>query len=307
MLTLLTLLLPFAVHADELRVPAIVNGDPTAEPVAVTALTIEVDGSLYGPFCSATLVDATWALTAAHCVEAILLDYAGYDAYLVTGSDLLTSGVDLYARIDNAIAHPDYDNTTYTDDIGLLELAGAGLPSVVPIPLNGDTVDGTWIGEELRFVGYGITSDDADDMGTKRYADIPIVNLDMEIIYAWDPDEGQNVCQGDSGGAALEVLGSGDYELAGVNAFVGLWKDQEGEDPCLDGFVGATRVDVHLDWIEDETGGSVYVDTGGEPGTVPWGGKEGSGWCAAAPSGARGLGVLLVSLATVTARRRRRP
>jgi len=297
-----TLILSLAAHADGLRIPVIVNGDPTAEPAAVTALTVEYDGSLYGPFCSATLISATWALTAAHCVHAMNDDYAGADVYMVTGADLLTTGVESSVKVARGIAHPDYDDSTYTDDIGLLELTGAGLPSITPIPLNTDMVTSAWIDEELRFVGYGITNDNAEDMGTKRYADIPIVNLDMEIIYAWDPDDGQNVCQGDSGGAAFEMLGGGDYELAGVNAFVGLWEGQEGQDACADGFVGATRVDVHMDWIMEQTGGDVYLDTGGSSDTSPWGGK--GGWCAAAPVGARGLGLLLLSLGAVALRRR---
>jgi secreted trypsin-like serine protease len=303
MLTLLTLLLPLAATADE-RYPAIVNGTPTSEPEAVAALTVAYDGQLYGPFCSATLISDTWALTAAHCIHAMQDDYAGQDVYLVTGGDLFEDGIDKQVKVERGIPHPDYDDSTYTDDIGLLELQGVGLLSVAPIPLNNDPVTAEWIDEELRFVGYGITSDAAQDMGVKRYADIPIVNTDLEIIYAWDPDDGQNVCQGDSGGAALEVLGSGNYELAGVNAFVGLWKGQEGDRPCVDGFVGATRVDVHLDWIEAQTGGSIITDTGYTSGTSPWGGKGGGGWCAAAPVSAWGLGVLLLSLGTAVTRRR---
>ncbi len=303
MLTLLPLLLPLAATADQ-RYPAIVNGTPTAEPEAVVALTVAYDGQLYGPFCSATLIADTWALTAAHCIQAMQEDYAGQDIYLVTGADLYNDGIDKQIKVARGIGHPDYDDRTYTDDIGLLELEGVGLLSVAPISLNRQAVTAAWIDEELRFVGYGITRDSAQDMGVKRYADIPIVNLDMDIIYAWDPDDGQNVCQGDSGGAALEQLGSGRYELAGVNAFVGLWKGQEGELPCQDGFVGATRVDVHLDWIEAQTGGSVITDTGYTGGTSPWGGKDSAGWCAAAPMSAWGLGALLMSLGAAVTRRR---
>lgn len=303
MITLTTLLLSLAVQADQFRVPAIVNGDPTAEPEAVVALTVEYDGALYGPFCSATLISPTWVLTAAHCVQAIEQDYTGLDIYVVTGSDLLTEGVDRSSLVLGSIAHPDYDDATYTDDIGLLELTGGGLPGIDPIPLNHDLVTTTWIGEELRFVGYGITRDNAEDMGTKRYADIPIVNLDMEVIYAWDPDDGQNVCQGDSGGASLEILGGGEYELAGVNAFVGLWKGQEGDEACVDGFVGATRVDRHVEWIMEQTGGEVGIDTGSS-GTSPWGGKDNGGWCAAAPTRSRGLSLLALALGVVALRRR---
>jgi secreted trypsin-like serine protease len=300
-MTTALLLLALAAQASEIRVPAIVNGITSDEPEAVVALTVEVDGSLYGPFCSATLIDASWALTAAHCVAAMNQDYAAYDIYLVTGADLASS-VDSTTLVQRGIAHPDYDSATYTDDIGLLELKAPGLLGVAPIPLD-DRNPSNLVGSELRFMGYGITSDNAEDMGTKRYADIPVVTVDTDVVYAWDPEDGQNVCQGDSGGPALDIEGDR-YVLSGVNAFVGLWKDQEGDQPCVDGFVGATRIDVHMDWIRQQTGGEVIVDTGGA-GTNPWGGKDDPGWCAAAPRTGQGLGALIMGLAAVALRRRR--
>ncbi len=303
-LLLHALLLAPVATADELRFPAIVNGSVTNDPLAVTALTVEYDGALYGPFCSATVIDAEWALTAAHCVKAMEEDYAGYDIYLVSGGNL-SSGVDDYVKVEQGIAHPDFDTEWYTDDIGLMELASGGLSGVTPLPLTDETIDASWVGKELRYVGYGITSDNAEDMGTKRYADIPIVTLDTDIMYGWDEEDGQNVCQGDSGGPALEILGGGDYQIAGVNAFVGLWKGQEGEDPCVDGFVGATRVDIHVDWISDETDGAVYIDTGGNNGGGSnWPGRDDGGWCAAAPNTGPSVAGLLVVLGLVGARRR---
>jgi hypothetical protein len=305
MITPSLLLLSLAVQAEQVRTPVVVNGIPTTTPLAVAALVVELDGALYGPFCSATLVDSKWALTAAHCIEAIDRDYGGADIYLLTGGDLLTTGYEDAVLVSRTIGHPDYDDTWYTDDIGLLELAGMGLLGVPAIPLNSDPVNSTWIDRELRFMGYGITSDNASDMGIKRYADMPVVTYDTGIIYAFDPDDGQNVCQGDSGGAALEEQSDGSWELAGVNAFVGLWKHQESGSPCQDGFVGSTRVDVHIDWIIEQTGGDVLPDTGApDGGTSAFPGRDSGGWCAAAPVGARGLGLLLLSLGLVGWRRR---
>lgn len=303
---LLAMLLAAGVHADEERIPVIVNGTVTEEPEAVLAMAVEYDGALYGPFCSATLIDTRWALTAAHCVLAMQEEYEGYDAYLVAGSDL-ADGVEDYVKVSGGIAHPDFETEHYTNDIGLLELHGGGLVGHETIPLLGGAIDASWVGKELRHVGFGITGTNAEDMGAKRYADIPIVTLDEDVLYGWDEEDGQNVCQGDSGGPALEILGGGDYQLAGVNAFVGLWKGQEGEDACEDGFVGATRVDVHLDWIADETDGAATIDTGGNSGGgSTWGGREDAGWCAAAPAAGRSVGVLLLALGAIGLRRRDR-
>ncbi|MFH1469760.1 MAG: trypsin-like serine protease [Pseudomonadota bacterium] len=304
-MTPLPLLFLALASTAEQRFPAIVNGSVTTEPAGVVALVIEEGGDFYGPFCSATLVQAHWAVTAAHCVTAIRQDYAQYDVYVVTGANLFQS-VGQYSRVVDSLANPAYDATLLTDDIGLLELEGAGLPAVQTVPIGTTAVDYSWVGQELRFEGYGITADGAEDMGIKRYADIPLYQFDENLLYGYDPDDGQNVCQGDSGGAALRDPGDGTWELVGVNSFVGLWKGQEGENPCVDGFVGATRLDIELDWIASASGGEIEIDLGGDTGDGDgslWGGKSG-GLCAAAPVGTRGLGLLALAAGAVALRRR---
>ena len=63
------------------------------------------------------------------------------------------------------------------------------------------------------------TTDNGWDSGYKRYAEMPVVDYDSYFIYSLDTADAQNLCSGDSGGAALEPVGSS-YELAGVNSFV---------------------------------------------------------------------------------------
>jgi secreted trypsin-like serine protease len=294
-------LLLIALAAADQRYPAIVNGIETSEPEAVVALVFEAGGDFYGPFCSGTLAASRWVVTAAHCVTAIQRDYAEYDVYVATGADLHVRA-DQIVKVASSEAHPDYDDAAYTDDIGLLRLEGTGLAGVASIPLGTSAVTPSWVGEDLRFVGYGITTDGAADMGTKRYADIPLFQYDLELLYGFDPEDGQNVCQGDSGGAALRLTGD-QPSLVGVSAFVGLWKHQEGKDPCADGLVGATRVDVHADWIATTTGGEVGADTGEDTGGSGsfWGSGK-NGLCAAAPRG--GPIALLLALGLPLVRRR---
>ncbi len=301
----LLLLAPMLV-ADEIeRVPCIVNGTATSEPEAVLAMTVEVDGVLYGPFCSAVLIGPTQVLTAAHCILSAQRDYGDYDIYVVSGADLLTGGLDSYARVTSSSMHADFDEVYYTDDIGVLELAAPGMANIDPLTLNEENVDATWLGKDLRFVGFGITTDGAEDQGVKRYADIPLAHFDDDILYGWDTEDGQNVCSGDSGGATLELVSGGGYELAGINAFVGVMKGEDPDTPCADGFVGSTRVDVHVDWILENTGIDLTEDSDPGGGTSPWMGKDDPGWCAAAPAGRGGWVAALLALLAAAFRRPR--
>ena len=103
-------------------------------------------------------------------------------------------------------------------------------------------------------MGYGATSDNGGGSGTKRTADIPIYDYDSFLLYTYDPSGQQNVCYGDSGGAALWYDGS-QYLLAGVNSFV--------YPSCAQGAAGAGRVDSAISWIEE------FVDLSAGPSTEP--------------------------------------
>ena len=246
---LIGLLLPIALAT--LPPPPIVNGSATQDYPAVGALVIGQGGSMYASICSGTLVDANWVITAAHCVEAVNEDYSRYDTYFVIGRDLTRGQVDDYALVVDAIEFPSWNESTMAGDIGLLQLAGNGIRSVTPMPVNSDNVTNSWVGDDMRLVGFGITRDHSNDGDIKRTADVPVWGYDSSFIYTYDEADGQNACSGDSGGAGLEIVGSSSFELAGVISFG--WAPHGGQ-PCEDGALGLTRVDRYLYWVED------YVD-----------------------------------------------
>jgi hypothetical protein len=229
-----------------------VNGTPTSDYPAVGALLVIDDSGFGGAICSATLIDPGWAVTAAHCVELVNNDYSSFDAYFAVGPDVYAAdGIVDHALVSAATRHPDFNASTLVNDVGVLELAGT-IEAADPMPVNVDTIDNSWLGKDLRYVGYGITADGAKDGGVRRTADIPVETYDHMFIYSYDQTGTFNVCSGDSGGAGLEILGDGMFELAAVNSFV--YSPDKDETPCVGGATGGTRVDRFIDWL------STYAD-----------------------------------------------
>ena len=249
-MSILLAALHFAVAAEP-PPPPIVNGSTTTDfPQVVTLFAVDSRG-YGGNFCSGTLIADTWVLTAAHCVEAMASDYSGYDLYVVVGYDLDTrAGVQDYVQASAWYEHPRYDADQLSNDIGIVELSST-ISGVEIMPVNKDALTSRDMGEDYRYVGWGITSDSAQDSTKKRTADLPAYEYDAQFLYAYDPDDQQNVCSGDSGGAGLEILTGGGYELAAVNSFV--FSPDGDRTPCVGGATGGTRVDAYLSWIEDYT------------------------------------------------------
>ena len=262
--------------------PPIVNGSTTSDfPQVVTLFAVDRNG-YGGNFCSGTLIAPTWVLTAAHCVEAMSSDFRGYDLYVVAGSDLDSNrGITEYVQAASWAEHPRYDAVNLQNDIGIVELTSRMAMDFMPV--NKDAISSRDMGDDYRYVGWGITSDNAQDSTKKRTADLPAYDYDGQVLYASDPTDQQNVCSGDSGGAGLEMLSGGGYELAAVNSFV--FSPDGDRTPCVGGATGGTRVDAYISWIEGYTpvynaaelaasggGGGGGTDTGGGGGTDTGGG-----------------------------------
>ena len=192
----------------------------------IAALLYANDSNVFSAqFCSGVLIDKSWVLTAAHCVQgmsapAIQVAVGAYDLTRFTGSRTPVRSI----RI-----HPQFSSTSLYNDIALVELS---VPSAIqPIALfSGESVDNTpptLLGKLVTVLGWGL----ADTATTWYYPEIlrqvslPVVadsTCNDIFTYPVSPAqfcagyyEGKDACEGDSGGPAV-VQVDGHWVHAGI-------------------------------------------------------------------------------------------
>lgn len=198
----------------------------------------------YGdPVCSGTLVDSRLVVTAGHCVFGV-----SSPLQVFFGVNANRPGTGQVVDVDSYTIHPNFNYNTLDADIAVMELA-ADAP-VTPSPmLPAGVFDNSWVGQPLRFVGYGSTNWYGNGSGRKRAVDIDVDAVDADTFTFYDSTH--QTCYGDSGGGAFAEY-DGQYQLIGVTSYGDYYCDTYGVD---------TRVDAYLTWVEGFMGG------GGNPGT----------------------------------------
>lgn len=198
------------------------------------------EDSFQGEICTVILIDKSWVLTAAHCI-----DPKKY-FQITLGSNSVNDGK--YLTIDRFLIHEKYDKNTLENDIALLHLKNPVNYYHTNLPPANDT---KLINAGMYAIGFGQKEDGNTDgflyytpqvsfqsIGNK------IFGLSDKIIYAnykvVGKDSYSSICHGDSGGPL--VAKSNNSTLLGISSF--------GPKTCgLKTPSGFVRVSKYLSWI----------------------------------------------------------
>lgn len=180
--------------------------------------------------CTGTVISPHVILTAGHCIEQVNNTSIRFENEYGdnTGPTIQATEV---------LRHPEYNSGG--KDIGLVAI-GTAAPTT-PIPFNTTALE-SHIGEAVRIVGFGVTSENGNDSGLKRQGDATLFALLTENGGEVETtNQPQGTCYGDSGGPNFMTIG-GHEVVAGITT--------TGTDICGSGYDIGTRVDAFADWIQ---------------------------------------------------------
>ncbi|MBX2902795.1 MAG: trypsin-like serine protease [Chitinophagales bacterium] len=243
----------------------ILNGTPVQPPAFEWMAGLSYSSDPYEHFCGGSLINSEWIVTAAHCVEgetpsSVKLFFKTY---------YLSNPVSGYfsVDIDTFYIHPDFNDTTYDNDVALIHLLYP-ITSITPIRLA--TVAETYLtdaGKDQNIIGWGrLHKWSFGGSDTLMEASVPIVassvcngsqsydgQISANMLCAGFMAGGTDACQGDSGGPLFTTDNNNELVLTGVVS----WGEGCGEK----NFPGVyTKLQNYYTWITDFTGSLTAVE-----------------------------------------------
>ncbi|KAJ1994510.1 hypothetical protein H4R33_000216 [Dimargaris cristalligena] len=227
--------------------------------------------------CGSSIIDASWLLTAAHCVTETLdsvptgsdsprFTTQAADKYVVSAGNVITTQGD-YKTIQKIIVHTKYNSTGSADnDIALLQLSSPLVLSdnVKPIRIyRGNLTEG----DAVVAAGMGRTTVATDDGSTTlKQVNLPIAKTTdcQNIIPGYKDSNGPQVCaggqenrdtcSGDSGGPLYWLHSDKTPALVGCTSYGMGPKDDSPICGAKQGVGVYTHASYFLDWIVQESG-----------------------------------------------------
>ncbi|MGR9438388.1 serine protease (plasmid) [Rhizobium leguminosarum] len=162
-----------------------------------------------GHFCGGSILNESWIVTAAHCVDG----NTAADIIVTAGTAELEQGGQR-RNVEKILVKDGYEDAAKGQDVALIKLRS-------PLTLTGNTsaiplvAKGTDVSPETRAItsGFGYTSEGGKVSAELNFVDIPIVSTSIcnapqsydgqitdQMICAGNAEGGKDSCQGDSGG-----------------------------------------------------------------------------------------------------------
>lgn len=225
---------------------------PNSQPHLVF-LVVQVSPTHIGA-CGGSLLSHRTVMTAAHCLDNMLLARVFFGAHLVRTVE--PQQIRTNEQPNSFRIHEQYNPRTFANDIALIILAER-LPSnqfMQPISIpTGAEIDLLFVGENVSVYGWGFTSETS-----RSLSEFPKVAVNRVISNAqcaatfndfilptnmcMTTEGGRGTCTGDSGGPMQTII-NGRIVQIGIVSF-------QGSESCVNGIPAAfTRVSSYGVWI----------------------------------------------------------
>ncbi len=182
----------------------------------VVGLVDTTNPSIHGT-CTAVLIGANTALTAAHCVSKV------NPKSLFIVADDATFAVFARHTVNTIKVHPNYSSlvvvpkvATPNYDLALIQFDGVLPARFLPIKIAEGAVDRKNIWPVAA--GFGYTSREKMDSGLLRFTLLKVESfIAKQNYFSADQSNGQGICMGDSGGPVMFTRGE-DFVLMGITS-----------------------------------------------------------------------------------------
>ncbi|KAG8450159.1 hypothetical protein GDO86_002694, partial [Hymenochirus boettgeri] len=172
--------------------------------------------------CGGSIINKNWILTAAHCVYGLTSIPSAFRVFV--GILSFPTNYSGSYTVERVLIHPEFDTTTYNNDIGLLKLTVSLVfnNTVAPVCLPNPGMPWT-SGQKCWISGWGTTSESGSLSSPLRAATVPLVDskicsqdyanfgssaITSSMICAGISTGGVDTCQGDSGGPLVTKTNS---------------------------------------------------------------------------------------------------